>query len=248
MLCILHILLCVWILIVIYVPFYILYFIVLFCVLFVCKCVLHYCQRVLTQLQLTYMSYHIETGFRRYAVSMSEWVRHSTLAVVTMNIGMWMTSQLVFSWFCYDGALFSNGIKTLFRTWVALAPLPIGFLWLSLSLPSVTIRVSVVTRFDTCVRILTMELRVWVTLHLLFLFFQWLWGFLGYIRDWFLSVVRICVWWGTKFSCLRLRVVFEWPQNPRFNVCNRAWWFERVDTSFNVVFIASTGRIIYCVQ
>jgi len=32
---------------------------VLFYVLFVCKCVLYYCHRVLTQLQLTNISYHI---------------------------------------------------------------------------------------------------------------------------------------------------------------------------------------------
>jgi len=58
--------LCTPILIVMYVPFCTFCFIVLFCVLFVCKCVLYYCHRVLTQLQLTNISYHITSHIISY--------------------------------------------------------------------------------------------------------------------------------------------------------------------------------------
>jgi len=39
--------------------FYVLFVFVLFYVLFACKCVLYYCHRVLTQMQLTNISYRI---------------------------------------------------------------------------------------------------------------------------------------------------------------------------------------------
>jgi hypothetical protein len=55
-------LLCLCILIVIYVLFWIFCFIVFFCVLLLCKCVLYYCHRVTTQLQLKNISCHMTSG------------------------------------------------------------------------------------------------------------------------------------------------------------------------------------------
>ena len=54
--CYMFLLLCLCIVIVMYVPFCIFCFIVLFCVLFVCKCVLYYCHRLSTKLQLINIS------------------------------------------------------------------------------------------------------------------------------------------------------------------------------------------------
>ena len=67
---------CLIILIVMCVLFCIVCFIV-FYVLFVCKCVLYYCHRVSTQLQLTNISYHIyKTDFLRCVVSIFMYLQY----------------------------------------------------------------------------------------------------------------------------------------------------------------------------
>ena len=48
------------VLLLLFVLFYVLFAFVLFYILFVCKCVLYYCDRVLTELQLTNILYHVK--------------------------------------------------------------------------------------------------------------------------------------------------------------------------------------------
>ena len=83
-LCIL--LLCLCIFVIMYVPFWVLCFMLSFCVLFVCKCVLYYCHRVATQLQLTNISYYIILRDHLFPTKNNAGVQEVTLISVTLAL------------------------------------------------------------------------------------------------------------------------------------------------------------------
>jgi hypothetical protein len=73
------------ILIVMYITFCVFCFIALFCVLFVCKCVLYYCHRVSTQLQLTNISCNYHTKAVKF-------VQTAQLAHITLKVQLYVMS------------------------------------------------------------------------------------------------------------------------------------------------------------
>jgi hypothetical protein len=67
---------------------------VLFCVLFVCKCVLNYCHRVATQLQLTNISYHIISC---HVISLDIYIRISSYKLRSTKKNDQKTTQQQYS-------------------------------------------------------------------------------------------------------------------------------------------------------
>ena len=83
--CVMNLYCCLCTLIVMYVLFWVFRFIVLFCASFVCKCVLYYCHRVSTQLQLTNV-YHIIYLLRKLRKDAATLRQYFCLILQTQNV------------------------------------------------------------------------------------------------------------------------------------------------------------------
>jgi hypothetical protein len=100
-----------------FVLFYVLFVCLLsFCVLFLCKCVLYYCHRVSTQLQLTNISISINLSDRYYVLyslnhslySRSVFMVQSTQQYFKKSISLLLRTHLVINW----TALLGSGTVT----------------------------------------------------------------------------------------------------------------------------------------
>jgi len=79
------------ILIVMYVPFWVFCFIVLFCFVFVCKCLLYYCHRESTQLQLT----NISIRAHRLCIDIDLYCFHTAVHITLCSIFTWTVSGML---------------------------------------------------------------------------------------------------------------------------------------------------------